>query len=78
MTSNLMKLPEAITLHVAYGCCGAGGSVCDCWCHDPTEGGTNVLVKDMDHPDVKSVLDWMMADGRMDARPYPGKVQWID
>jgi hypothetical protein len=67
--------PKTITLQTFYGCCGYDpGSRCDCWCHDPSEGGNNVKAADLEDPEVKAACDYVGNTGRS----YPGHVIWAD
>ena len=64
----------AITLTAFYGCClsDTDDDFCDCFCHDPSQGGTNVACCDADRPDVAAILGRIASTGR----PWHGRVEW--
>lgn len=70
-----MAKQQTITLHRPKGCCGhSRDQDCLCWCHDPSQGGNNVLVKDYDlSPEVREACNWVAS-----GKPWPGRVVWLD
>jgi hypothetical protein len=47
-----------IELTPLYGCCGYGPEErCECWCHDPNEGGNNFHIDDMKRPEVQALAE---------------------
>lgn len=67
--------PRIVTLRASYGCCDSGANErCDCWCHDPTQGGNNFDVADMERPEVAAVSEQIARTGK----PWDGSVEWVD
>jgi hypothetical protein len=63
-----------ITLRPFYGCCTAAPEqFCDCWCHDPSEGGTNIACSDADRPEVAAIIARL---GDNDRAAWHGRVEW--